>query len=230
MIKVKFDTKKLSKTINNIIDYSDGFITETKQSKAKIATKMATTSVNVFYQYLDGLARLHPGMLHHVYEWGQIGDPSSRLFQLRLKSIASGSEVSAELLQSDSIKDGSKEPFYDKATIMELGETVTITEDEAQALFFEIDGQEYFRKGPITIANPGGEAVRGAFVNAFNEFYLNYFQEIYLRSIRFYKHFEDAKEYKKNVRVAAKSPNAKTIGKNSATQWIANIPGDDLIG
>ena len=191
---------------------------------------MAKISINTFYQYLDGLARIHPEMLHHVYEWGEVGNPGARLFDLKTIAIGRGVGVGAELLDSTTVKEGSSEPFYDKATIMEYGETVTVTEQEAQALFFEIDGIEYFRKGPITIANPGGEAVRGSFVRAFNEFYTNYFSDVYLRSIQFYKQLEDGKEYKRNVRLSARSANPRILGKNSAMQWIASLPGDDLIG
>ena len=230
MISVNFNTKKMSKTINNIIKYSDGYIEESKKNEKKIANKMAKISITTFYQYLDGLARMHPDMLHHVYEWNEVGNPGSRLFELKTIAIGRGVGVGAELLDSTSIKEGSTEPFYDKASVMEYGETVTVTEKEAQSLFFEIDGIEYFRKGPITIANPGGEAVRGSFVRAFNEFYTNYFSEVYLRSIGFYKQLQDGKEYKKNVRVSANSSNPRTLGKNSAMQWIADLPGDDFIG
>lgn len=230
MISVNFNTKKMTKTINNIINYSDGYIEESKKNEKKIANKMAKISITTFYQYLDGLARLHPEMLHHVYEWDQVGSQSGRLYELKTIAIGRGVGVGAEFLDSTSIKEGSSEPFYDKASIMEYGETVTVTEKEAQSLFFEIDGIEYFRKGPITIANPGGEAVRGSFVRAFNEFYSNYFSEVYLRSIGFYKQLQEGKEYRKNIRIASKSTNPRTLGKNSAMQWVANIPGDDFIG
>jgi hypothetical protein len=69
MITVKFDAKKLTKTINNLVQYSDGFINETKESKQKITNKLAITGINAFYDYLDALARMHPTILHHVYEW-----------------------------------------------------------------------------------------------------------------------------------------------------------------
>lgn len=230
MIRTSFDTKKMTKTINNIIQYSNGYLNETKRNENKIASKIAKISVKTFYDYLDGLARMHPEMLHHVYEWGQIGNPGERLFNLKTISVGKSVSVDGELTQSLSIKDGSTEPFYDKARIMEYGETVTVSEKDAQSLFFEIDGEEFFRKGPITIANPGGEAVRGSFIRSFNEFYKNYFSQIYLRSIKFYQHLEKANAYKKNIRNSAISSNPRTLGKNSAMQWIATIPGDDFIG
>jgi hypothetical protein len=230
MIKVKFDAKKLTSTVNNIIQYSDGFIKETEKSKGMIAKKIANTSVNVFYEYLDGLARLHPGMLHHVYEWGQVGDPFARLYELSTQGAGSSISVTADFLESTSVPEKGTEPFYDKASIMESGESITITEKEAGALFFEIDGQEFFRKGPIVIENPGGEAVRGSFVQAFNEFYTVYFSEIYLRSINFYQELEKMRPYQNNIRHASKSKNARTLGKGSALEWITKLPGDDLIG
>ena len=230
MISVKFNTKQFSDTIKNIANYSEGFIEEAKVKKNVLSEKMADIGIDAFYQYLDGLARMHPGMLHHVYEWGEVGNPSGRLFELSKSIAGNGVGISADFLQSTSVSQKSTEPFYDKARIMELGETIIVSESEAQALFFEIDGQEVFVKGPIVIENPGGEGVRGSFVQAFNEFYQVYFSEIYLRSIRFYKTLEEAKPYRTGIKAASKSKSAKTLGKNAATQWINSIGGDDLNG
>lgn len=229
MITVKFDAKKLTKTLNNVVNYSDGFISETKQSKQKIINKMGATSINTFYEYLDGLARVHPGMLHHVYEWGEVGNPLQRLYELNMSLSTSGVTVGADFLESTSIPNNGTEPFYDKAQVMENGETIIVNEKDAQVLFFEVDGEEVFRKGPITIANPGGEAVRGSFVKAFNEFYTSYFSQIYLKSINFYKHLSNPVEYSKNIKSAVRGGNAKSAGKAAAALWISKLPGDDQI-
>lgn len=229
-INVKFNTTKLNRTINNIVRYSDGFLSETKQSKNKIALKMANTSVNAFYQYLDGVARMHPAMLHHIYEWGEVGNPFARLVELNIKAGQGGVVVGADFMQSISSPKSGSEPFYNKAQVMEDGEPITVQEKDAEVLFFEIDGKEFFRKGPIVIENPGGEAVRGSFVRTFNEFYGSYFSQVYLRSIKFYEHFQSPKSYARNFRSAIKSNNAKNAGKAAAMQWINSIPGDDQIG
>lgn len=229
-ISVKFDSAKLTKTINNVIKYSDGFLTETKQSKNKIAMRMANTSVNAFYQYLDGVARMHPGMLHHIYEWGQVGNPFARLVELNVKAGQGGITVGANFLESVTSPKSGSDPFYNKAEVMEDGEPITIQEKDAEVLFFEIDGQEFFRKGPIIIDNPGGAEVRGSFVRTFNEFYNSYFSQVYLRSIKFYEHFQNPKPYAKNFSSAIKTSNAKGAGKAAAMQWINNTPGDDEIG
>jgi hypothetical protein len=229
MIKLKIDTKDFTKTVNNVIQYSNGFIDETKASKNKIAEKMGKTSINAFYDYLDSLARMHPGMLHHVYEWGEVGNPVERLYELNLKMGNGTVAVNAEFLESISIPENGTEAFYNKAQVMEDGQAVVVNPKNADYLFFEVDGTEVFSKGPIRIANPGGAATRGSFLEAYNEFYKVYFSEVYLRSIKFYDHLSRPSAYEKNVKMGAKSYNPRKIGKGSALEWITNLPGDDLI-
>jgi hypothetical protein len=225
-IKVKFNGKNFIDTLTNVTNYSQGFIDEVKRNQNKITEKIASTSVNVFYDYLDGLARSHPGMLHHVYEWGQVGDPFARLYELSVSLQGKSAVVSADFLQSDTPSPTSRETFYDKANIMEEGIPLVIEEKDAQVLFFEIEGEEFFRNGPIYIANPGGGATRGSFVRAYNEFYNIYFTKDYLNSIKFYDHFRGSKEYQKNVKIASKSKNATSIGRAAALSWINNAPGE----
>jgi hypothetical protein len=228
-MRATINGKKMQKVLNNLVQYNSGFIKEVKMSKQKIERVMAITSINAFYQYLDGLARLHPGMLHHVYEWGEVGNPMQRLFDLNLSSMKSGTTVSAEFLQSDTIPENGTEPFYNKAEIMEQGIPVVVKEQNAQALFFEVDGEEFFRLGPIVIENPGGEAVRGSFVRSFEEFYNVYFTQVYLRAIKFYKHLENPQAYRRNIKISAKSGNAYKLGQAAALEWILKSPGDESI-
>lgn len=227
MYSVKYDSKKLMKLLDNAVSYSNGFVNETKARQEQLASIVASESIDAFYNYLDSLARTNPGILHHVYEWGQVGNPDGRLYEL--KRILSGSNkilIEADFIPSESLPDGSNEPFYDKAQIMEDGVTVVINEVNAQALFFEIDGQEFFRTGPIVIENPGGEAVRGSFVKAFEEFYNVYFDQVYLRAIRFYEHFENPREYERNFAAAVSGYNAYSSGRSAALSWILSGPGE----
>lgn len=226
MYSIKFDSKKAMKMLDNVVAYSKGFIEETSAKESYVASKLASESIDAFYDYLDVLARTNPGMLHHVYEWGEVGNPQARLVQLKKILSGNGAYVDADFLQSSSIPDGGSEPFYNKAEIMEDGVTVTINEVDAKALFFEVNGEEFFRLGPITIENPGGEAVRGSFVKAFEEFYNVYFDNVYLRAIRFYEHFSNTKAYAKNFPAAVQSANASGIGRTTALKWILSMPGD----
>jgi hypothetical protein len=163
-------------------------------------------------------------MLHHVYEWGNVGNPTERLFELTMSVNKTSAVISADFLQSRIPSPTSTEPFYDKAQVMEDGQTVTINQVEADVLFFEIDGEEFFRSGPIVIANPGGEATRGSFLEAFDEFYRVYFTEVYLKAIRFYQYFSNPRAFEKYFASATKG-GASAKGRKSALSWIMNAPG-----
>lgn len=229
MIGVKFNTKDLVDKLLATTNYSNAFISQLKTSEPKIAQKIADTSISAFYDYLDGLARSHPGMLHHVYEWGQVGDPFGRLYELQRVLMRNSANIRVEFLESTSVPDNGTEAFYNKAAIMEEGISVVVNEKDASVLFFEIDGEEFFRHGPIFIANPGGSATRGSFLKAFNEFYTSYFTQVYLRAIRFYEHFDTPQEFMKNFNSAVRSKSgAARIGRMAALSWVQRAPGEML--
>ena len=223
-MKTRIKADDLIKTLKNTVDYSSAYLAELNRNKAVLNEKVGDLSIDAFYEYLDSLARSHPGMLHHVYEWGQVGDPQGRLFELALSINGTSAVIDAQFLESTIPADNAKEPFYDKATIMEEGIPITIKEVNAEALFFEDNGEEFFRVGPITIMNPGGAATRGSFVQAFNEFYSDYFIDFYLNSIKFYKYFSNHNEYEKYFASAAKG-GSSSKGTKAALSWIMNAPG-----
>jgi hypothetical protein len=224
---MKINSKEAMKVLNNVVNYSEGFLKESKARESYVASKLASTSITAFYEYLDVVARTNPGMLHHVYEWGEVGNPAARLVELKKVLAGKKAEVVSDFLQSTSIPENGSEPFWNKAEVMEEGITVQINEVSAQALFFQVDGEEFFRTGPIVIENPGGEQVRGSFVRVFEEFYNNYFDQVYLRSIRFYDHFTKSREFESGFNSAVRSGNASSIGRKTALSWIINAPGED---
>jgi len=227
MPTAKIDAKKAMKILNNLVEYTDGFLKETKAQESTVTSRLAKISIDGFYEYMDQLARVNPGILHHVYEWGRVGDPYSRLFELKKTLSKKSAVITSDFLTSEVPSDTAKEPFYEKAKIMEEGIAVVIQEVEAQALFFEIDGIEYFRTGPIVIENPGGPDVRGSFVEHFQQFYNTYLDDVYLKAIRFYQYFMDAKPYEQNFNGAMRSGNANMAGRKTALSWIQNMPVGD---
>ncbi len=224
MITARIKGDNVIKMLKNSVEYSGAFVSELKKNQDILNRKVGQESIDVFYDYLDGLARSHPGMLHHVYEWGNVGNPTERLFELTMSVNKTSAVISADFLQSRIPSPTSTEPFYDKAQIMEDGQTVTINQVEADVLFFEIDGEEFFRSGPIVIANPGGEATRGSFLEAFDEFYRVYFTEVYLKAIRFYQYFSNPRAFEKYFASATKG-GASAKGRKAALSWIMNAPG-----
>ena len=227
MYTIKFDSKEAMKMLNNVVSYSNGFIKETKAQEKTVASKLASTSIQAFYDYLDTLARTNPGMLHHVYEWGAVGDPDARLVELKKRLTGKSANIDSEFVTSSSIPEGGSEPFYEKAEIMEEGIPITVQAVQAKAMFIQYNGDEFFTAGPIVIENPGGEGVRGSFLTAFEEFYNEYFENVYLRAIRFYKHFENPKGFESNFNTAVNSRNAEGIGKTTALKWVMSMPGED---
>ena len=224
MITARIKGDNVIKMLKNSVEYTGSFASELKKNQDILNKKVGEESIDAFYNYLDGLARSHPGMLHHVYEWGNVGNPTERLFELTMTSNRTSAVISSEFLQSRVPSPTSTEPFYDKAQIMEDGQTVTINQVEADVLFFEIDGEEFFRSGPIVIANPGGEATRGSFLQAFDEFYGSYFTEVHLKAIRFYQYFANPRAFETYFSSATKG-GASAKGKKAALSWIMNAPG-----
>ena len=224
MITARIKGDNVIKMLKNSVEYTGSFASELKKNQDILNKKVGEESIDAFYDYLDGLARSHPGMLHHVYEWGNIGNPTERLFELTMTSNRTSAVIDAQFLESRVPSPTSTEPFYDKAEIMEDGRTITINQVEADVLFFEIDGEEFFRSGPIIIANPGGEATRGSFLQAFDEFYGSYFTEVHLKAIRFYQYFANPKVFEKYFASATKG-GASSKGRKAALSWIMNAPG-----
>lgn len=229
MYSIKIDGKEAKKMLDGVVAYSNGFIKETKAQQKTIVSRLASTSIEAFYDYLDTLARTNPGMLHHVYEWGAVGDPGARLVELKKRLSGQSANIDTEFISSSSIPEGGSEPFYEKATIMEEGIPITVQAVQAKAMFIQYGGEEFFRTGPIVIENPGGESVRGSFVRAFEEFYNTYFEQVYLRSIRYYDHFENPRGFSSNFGSAVESgKRAEGIGRATALKWVLNAPGEDL--
>jgi hypothetical protein len=224
MITARIKGDSVIKMLKNSVEYTGAFATELKRNQDILNRKVGAESVDAFYEYLDGLARSHPGMLHHVYEWGNVGNPAERLFELTMSVNKTSAVIDANFLESTIPSPKSTEPFYDKAQIMEEGRTVTINQVEAEVLFFEIDGEEFFRSGPIVIANPGGEATRGSFLQAFDEFYGSYFTQVHLKAIRFYQYFSNPKAFETYFASATKG-GASSKGRKAALSWIMNAPG-----
>lgn len=227
MYTVKIDGVKAIKMLNNVVKYSDGFIKETKAKQGYVASKLAGASIEGFYDFLDMTARTDPEMLHHIYEWREVGVPEARLVEL--KKITSGKNVliESDFLMSFSIPEGGSEPFDQKAYIMENQIEVEPMAKDAKAMHFSWNGEEYFRTGPLVVVNPGGEATRDGFLKVFKVFYDTYLDNVYLNAIGFYDHFSDARRYSLNFNSAVSGTGAREKGRKTALSWVLSAPGED---
>lgn len=218
-MRVVFNSKTFKKDMNNIMNYSFGFLEGAKRGKTAMYASLGPQIAEYASQFVDANARISPDLLHHIYEWDQVGSPNSRLFDIDFTVSNIGLTFKTSLRQSKSIKEGSNVPFYDKARIMEDGVSVIIKPRKAKVLAFDIDGQEVFTPNPVVVANPGGQT-RGQFENVINNFFGVYFRQSFLRASGLQDTLKYPKVYNKNLSAGKRS--GRSVGIKTGFQWVAN--------
>jgi len=214
------NTVSFTKTLNNILEYSYGFIDGINKGKPVFLNKLGKGVIVALGQYIDANARSNPKALHHVYEWYRTGSPSARLFDISFVSNKNGLNLFSNFKQSRSMSNDASRPFFDKAKIMEQGKTVVVKPKSGSVLRFESGGQTVFTRKPVTIRNPGGDQVTGSFEQVFDEFMLRYFKQSFIRSSGLYDYINKPTLFKKNIAAGARIGRSKGI--NTGFTWIAN--------
>jgi hypothetical protein len=223
MIATKFNSARFAKEMNNLMEYSSGFLTGVQRGKVKLLEEVGEKTKEILGQYLDSNARVSPELLHHVYEWYRTGSPEARLFNLSYHASSGSLSINSTFTQSTSIKNGSKVPFYDKAAVMEQGISVTISPRTARALSFEDDGQQIFTKSPVVIDNPGGSQVVGAFEKVFSEFFEKYFTQSFMRASGLDERLRNTTAFVQNFNKGKKL--GKSLGNDVGYRWVAGKTG-----
>ena len=170
---ITFDMKDFQKEMKNAIDYSVGFVRGVESKKLSFNIELANVVKQALFKYVDSSARVDPDSLHHVYEWGQAGNPGARLFDIQSDVSNTVIRFSTSFLPSGSVSESGGAPFVNKASVMEAGTTITITPSANGVLAFENDGETVFTREQVTIESPGGN-VAGNFERVVNEFFTNY--------------------------------------------------------
>lgn len=225
MIAAKFDTRKFNKDMNNIIQYAVGFVEGAQKGKKVFLAKVGELTQEILYEFIDSNARVNPAMLHHIYEWEQTGSPNARIYDVYYTVSNLGLSFRSSFRQSVSVKNGSTEPFYNKAEVMENGIPVVIRPKRSDGvLVFEENGETVFTRGPVRVENPGGEATQGAFEKTFNNFFLKYFTQAFLKTSGIAEYLVKPMIFKKNL--AAGKSLGKSKGLETGYRWIANVGVD----
>jgi len=219
-MRVSMDTRQLEKQLNNIYEYSVGFLGGIQKGKKIFLSNIGLGAVEVLKQYIDAEARSHPKALHHVYEWYQTGSPNARLYDFDYTVSNLGLSFKSTFSQSTTVSNGSSTPFYNKAKIMEDGIPVTISPKKAEKLVFEIDGETIFTDKEIVIDNPGGDLVAGSFERISDQFFNVYFKQSFLRSSGIYDYIQKPVLYKMNFKAGSKG--GRSVGVETGFKWIAN--------
>lgn len=219
-MRTVFNSNQFKKEMNNIVNYSIGFLEGVQRGKTVFLKTLGLETVEIMKEFIDSNARVNPDMLHHIYEWNQTGSPSARLYDIEYTVSNLGLSFRSSFSQSSSIKDGSRTPFYDKARIMEEGIPVTIRPKVAQALVFEQDGETVFTKNEVRVDNPGGTEVQGGFERTMDMFFNRYFSQAFLRVSGVARYLENPEVYRKDMQAGKKM--GKTKGLSTGYRWIAN--------
>ena len=219
-MRAVFNSAQFKKEMNNIVDYSMGFLEGIQRGKTVFLKTIGVETVELMKEFIDSNARVNPDMLHHVYEWNQTGSPSARLYDISYTTSNLGLSFRSSFRQSTSIKNGSRTPFYDKARIMEEGIPVTIRPRVAQVLAFEDNGETVFTKNEVRVDNPGGTEVQGGFEKVFDMFFNRYFSQAFLRVSGIARYLENPIVYRKDM--AAGKRLGRSKGLSTGYRWIAN--------
>jgi hypothetical protein len=215
---MQVDLSAFSRDLKNIIGYSEGFLEGAQKAKPQLATSIGEIIKERLEQFIDSNAKVAPQLLHHVYEWYQTGSPDARLFDITYNTDGNGLSISSTFSQSMSIKAGSKVPFYDKASIMESGTTVTIT--PRNKLVFDVDGKTVFTSKPVTVENPGGET-QGEYEKIFNMFFDSYMTQSMFNESGIYSALELNDDFGKHFSSAKRG--GRSLGVNTGYNWIARV-------
>jgi hypothetical protein len=183
----------------NVIEYSRGYIEGAEKGKPKFLSEMGAMTIEIAKEFIDTNARLDPQRLHHVYEWYLTGSPEARLYDIDYVVNKDSILFTYQFKQSQSASRGSTTPFYDKARVMESGMAVTIKPKNSSVLAFDINGEPYFRPGPIVVDKPGG-AVAGQFEKVLDTFFNQYFKQSFLRVSGLAYNLESPAEFHRNLR------------------------------
>ena len=215
---VNFNSNKFFSEMNNLVEYSIGFLDGVEKGKDKFLENFGQSVIQSLKDFIDSNARIEPKALHHIYEWYQVGSPDSRLFDITYSIKGGGLSFNSTFSQSSSLENGSNVPFYNKAEIMENGTPVTITPKQSGVLAFDIDGQQIFTKRPVIVNNPGGTQVQGAYEKVFKMFFDSYFSQSFLFSSGIQQYLSNPESYKSNIKAGARL--GKTYGYRIGYDWI----------
>lgn len=220
MITVRLNQTNLVRDLNNIVEYSVGFLEGIQKGKRLFLSNLGEGVKKALEYFIDSSARSNQQALHHVYEWYRTGSPDARLFDIKYTVSNEGLSFYSSFKQSSSVKQGSSVPFYNKAKIMEEGSPVTITPKRSSVLVFEDNGETVFTKKPIRVNNPGGPGTKNSFKNTVDLFFNRYFTQAFIRSSGLYDYLNNPSVYKKNLQKGRSM--GKSAGISTGYAWIVN--------
>lgn len=193
MLSVKIDNRQVNKLLKNSVSYSYGFLDGVQISQIEFNKRLGEFTIKALYKYIDSRAKADPEALHHIYEWGQVGKPSGRLFEFTAVPYKTLIRFNGKFLESKTISENSSDAFPEKARIMEDQIQVVVSPRNSDYLAFEVDGEMVFTTQTVYIDHPGGDAVAGSFGRVVDDFFGNYLKLALIKP--FIKDLQEAEQY-----------------------------------
>lgn len=217
MITVTFDDSKFVKDMNNIIEYSFGFIDGAKKAKPIFMQNLGELISQKIGEFVDVMARMEPQKLKHVYEFGMNGSENGRLFDISYRVSGNGLSINSSFRQS-TVAGESGYIFYDKARIMEDGIPVTI-KPKKKVLVFDDNGEKVFTQKPVNIANPGGPQAQDGFRSTLESFMNTYLSQSFLHSTGLDKQLSEPTSFKSGLSSA--KVGGRSAGERQGYEWLS---------
>ncbi len=214
MAIMHIDASDLIRKCKNVAAYNDGFVAGTHEGLPVLLQKIGATVVEAIGMFIDRMAAGNPSALHHIYEWGSVG--GARLFNFNYAVGGNTVTFNGQTTQSGSVAPTADRPFYNKADVMEAGQSVTI-EPYGEALVFN----DIFVRGPVFVANPGGGGTVGQFQRVTDQFFTQYVTQSFLAPIL--EALSTADEYAASF-VAGANGGGFGTGSAAGYKYIAGAP------
>lgn len=196
--KKTFNDDDFGKKIIALSDYDCSLISTVYESqKSLIEAGAAKIVVKYFEHLVDAKARANPELLHHVYEFNMAGKKEARLFKSKIMQTDAGAVISFSFKQSKKPNNNGY-MFYNKAQVMEEGQTVTIRPKKSKYLTYRLsDGRFIKTSKPSVVSNPGGN-VKGNFEEEFNNF-MSVTANMVLRNSKYFEKIDQMIESKRDI-------------------------------
>jgi hypothetical protein len=217
-MKITFDDKAFFKDMKNIVEYSAGFLEGVERGKYGMLANVGQSISILLGEYVDSNARNNPQMLQHVYEWYNSGNRSERLFDIHFMLMRNGVSFDYTFRQSQSVRDGSRVSFYDKAQIMEEGRSVTIKPKNKDFLSFNIDGEQIYTSQPVEVKKPGGSYAINGLQKTMESFFSTYLTQAFVQVSGLKDYLSNPIVYKKNLNSGKVS--GRSVGLDTGYRWM----------